>query len=170
METAELDALADGIQLPKPIFVYFIADGFGFDSYIKIGKSNNPLDRMTALQTANPRRLNLLVTISEGWVKRRNGPDDEYGETYFHEVFKSTRSSGEWFHWSPELERGIWWLRAFGWGRLMNSEHIEKFENAVNFKINYMDQCNIFLEFLKASAGQSIKTAGAWEKELLWRS
>lgn len=72
--------------------IYFIQ--YGKDDFIKIGYTeNNVLDRMQALQTSSPYKLNLLGVI-EG---------DELTEKSLHEKFKKYHIRGEWFKSGKEL-------------------------------------------------------------------
>lgn len=69
--------------------VYFITDG----EFIKIGKANNPNQRLSELQTGNPKSL---------WiVKQIKG--DEKQERMLHQIFKTWHYRGEWFKASPEM-------------------------------------------------------------------
>lgn len=65
--------------------VYFITDG----NFIKIGKSKNPLKRIRALQTSNPKPLRFIYVfdIHDSYEKR------------LHKLFKryKTKSNNEWF-------------------------------------------------------------------------
>lgn len=70
--------------------VYFIGDGNGC---IKIGKSTSPSRRLASLQTAHPRRLELIATM----------PGGAYMEGRLHEKFADHRLSGEWFKDCAEI-------------------------------------------------------------------
>lgn len=70
--------------------VYFITDG----EFIKIGKSENPIERMKKLQTGNVRELKMLATYQ---------CYDEDLEGYIHKRFSHDRVRGEWFKPSKEL-------------------------------------------------------------------
>jgi len=70
--------------------VYFITDG----EFIKIGKSENPIDRMKKMQTGNARELKMLATYQ---------CYDEDLEGYIHKRFATYRFRGEWFFPSKEL-------------------------------------------------------------------
>lgn len=65
--------------------IYFIQKGRG--GSIKIGKSNDPSQRLIALQTGSEEPLRMLATI----------PGDEAEEKSLHLIFKPYRVSGEWF-------------------------------------------------------------------------
>lgn len=70
--------------------VYFITDG----EFIKIGKSENPIERMRTMQTGNARELKMLA-IYQCY--------DEELEGYIHKRFSHDRVRGEWFRPSKEL-------------------------------------------------------------------
>jgi hypothetical protein len=73
--------------------VYFIRET-GDDGHIKIGTTaGSPHVRLRALQTANPRPLELLGAI----------PGDASVERKLHERFSHLRLAGEWFRSSQEL-------------------------------------------------------------------
>lgn len=71
-------------------YVYFITDDHG---HIKIGKANDVWFRLKELQTGNPYKLRILLTI---------GMRSEYEafdlEQRLHEKFRTSRMEGEWFH------------------------------------------------------------------------
>lgn len=69
------------------IYVYFISD----ETAIKIGKSDNPLTRLSSLQTGNPRELKLL------------GSSPLLEESDVHLKFNEYRIRGEWFTCEPEI-------------------------------------------------------------------
>ena len=74
-------------------WVYFIRET-GEDGHIKIGTtSSSPHVRLRALQTANPRTLELLGAI----------PGDASAERSLHERFANLRLVGEWFKSSQDL-------------------------------------------------------------------
>ena len=70
-------------------FVYFIRNG----SYVKIGISENPEQRLSALQGSSPIELELLCVV----------PGGRKLENKLHRQFKSLRGSGEWFKAEQEL-------------------------------------------------------------------
>lgn len=70
--------------------------------YIKIGCSENPGDRVSQLQTANPSKIVLLMAM-EG---------DKTTEKELHQRFAHAREVGEWFRPAPELLHGIICLAA----------------------------------------------------------
>jgi hypothetical protein len=67
-------------------FVYFIRSGTR--GPIKIGKANNPAERLRSLQTANPAPLTLLGAIRGG----------EPVERSLQDYLSDHRLIGEWFH------------------------------------------------------------------------
>jgi hypothetical protein len=70
-------------------WVYFIEEQPS-SGWIKIGcTKNDPLDRIPALQTGNPRRLKLLTSVSCADYKKFEG--------YLHKCFEAKRGEGEWF-------------------------------------------------------------------------
>ncbi len=72
--------------------VYFIQDGPG--GAIKIGvTAGSPQVRLSALQTGNPRRLELLASI----------PGSSREEAALHERFAALRIQGEWFRADDRL-------------------------------------------------------------------
>jgi hypothetical protein len=72
--------------------IYFIKSN---DGYIKIGfTENNPEQRLRALQTGNPHKLEIIYTMS--------GTEDD--ERMLHRIFDSVRVSGEWFQGGPIME------------------------------------------------------------------
>jgi hypothetical protein len=96
IESTDSDVINDG-------FVYFVLDGFkpsaklGGDwderSYVKIGYSKNPEERLSALQTATPERLDLM-----GYI-----PGNPDTEKQFHTLFGHLRHKGEWFALTRQL-------------------------------------------------------------------
>lgn len=66
-------------------FVYFISE-IG-TSAVKIGSAGDPIARLGALQTGNPRRLQLRAVIVS-WPG---------AEPYLHAVWSRSRLVGEWF-------------------------------------------------------------------------
>ena len=87
----DAQAIADtlDIQWDDPgAFVYAVTDG----EYIKIGKTLNPNDRLSSLQTGNARTLRLLYLIP---VK-----DESVAlavERRMHTMYRDYRLEGEWF-------------------------------------------------------------------------
>lgn len=72
-------------NLPDSNFVYFIQSGAS--GPIKIGLSKAPTQRVSKLQTGNPRELILRHVI----------PGDRSVEDELHDRFKAARIRGEWF-------------------------------------------------------------------------
>jgi hypothetical protein len=72
-------------NLPEPNFVYFIQSGTS--GPVKIGLSKVPAQRVSKLQTGNPRKLILRHVI----------PGDRGVEDQLHDRFKAARIRGEWF-------------------------------------------------------------------------
>jgi len=70
--------------------VYFITDG----EFIKIGKANDPIERMRTMQTGNARELKMLGYYEDY---------DEELEGYMHKIFAKDRVRGEWFKPSKDL-------------------------------------------------------------------
>lgn len=77
--------------------IYFIKGG----GFVKIGYSKNPRARLKELQTGNPNKLKLLATM----------PGTYSTEATLHEMFKSQRAHGEWFHNNGKLTKCIHALR-----------------------------------------------------------
>jgi hypothetical protein len=71
--------------------IYFIQSND--NRYIKIGKANNPVKRLAALQTNSPHRLKLLAVM----------PGDYEEESLLHKRFAVFRTQGEWFNAVPIL-------------------------------------------------------------------
>jgi Meiotically up-regulated gene 113 len=72
-------------NLPKSDFIYFIQSGVS--GPVKIGLSKTPVQRVSKLQTGNPRDLILRHVI----------PGDRGVESELHDRFKPARIRGEWF-------------------------------------------------------------------------
>lgn len=78
-------------------FVYFIAVGDPIQ-HVKIGYTGgDPRKRLKALQTANPLRLTIL-----GFVLG----NEDY-ERELHSVLHDDRLAGEWFNYTPQVQRII---------------------------------------------------------------
>jgi hypothetical protein len=76
--------------------IYFI-EAVGL-AHVKIGRTDKPLDRRLAtLQIGNSFPLRVLGTV--------HGFKSDEG--YYHRRFRSSRIRGEWFEWTPELERVV---------------------------------------------------------------
>ncbi len=88
--------VSQGIK-PKPWTknkVYFIRADNGL---IKIGKSNNPKERLKALQAGSPLKLRIVKTIPGGMNL----------EQKLHKYFDHLRQYGEWFKPNKELKEFI---------------------------------------------------------------
>lgn len=70
---------------------------------IKIGKSNNPVKRMNALQTGCPTKITLI-----GAIKCKDDNHAMKVEKSFHEFFNDKRKNGEWFYCTDYLLTRIW--------------------------------------------------------------
>jgi|SRR5215471_13883554 len=81
---------------PGPMgYVYFIeTEG---KQYVKIGFSIRPLKRMAEIRSLNPQSLRLLGCI-EGTLRT---------ERDLHEKFSEDRTNGEWFYFTPEIQRFV---------------------------------------------------------------
>jgi hypothetical protein len=78
-------------------FVYFIAAGDPIQ-HVKVGYTGgDPRKRLKALQTANPHKLTIL-----GFVLG----NEDY-ERELHDVMRDYRLAGEWFEYTPHVERII---------------------------------------------------------------
>jgi hypothetical protein len=69
--------------------VYFALSG----TEVKIGISNNPRNRIRGMRTVRP-DIKLLADI----------PGDQETEAYLHQRFREFRITGEWFHYTKEIE------------------------------------------------------------------
>lgn len=77
-------------------YVYFFTDDHG---HIKIGKANNVYFRLCELQTGNPYKLRILLSVQL--------PSEEHAyqlEQALHRQFQKDRMEGEWFHDENILE------------------------------------------------------------------
>lgn len=82
---------------PRPCFVYFIAAG---STPIKIGVSDNPADRLSALQTAHYQQLHLIYTIE---CRTRAAAFEV--ESAFHRWYEELNIRNEWFRLTPKRKR-----------------------------------------------------------------
>tara|TARA_R100001530_G_scaffold81228_1_gene56652 strand:+ start:52 stop:513 length:462 start_codon:yes stop_codon:yes gene_type:complete len=64
---------------------------------VKIGYSKNPRIRLSALQTANPNKLELLYSF----------PSFKHREETIHEDLVHLRKNGEWFKYNDEIDEYI---------------------------------------------------------------
>jgi hypothetical protein len=79
-------------------FVYFIAAGEPDIQFVKVGfTSGDPRKRLKALQTGCPHRLRIL-----GFVM-----GNETYERELHQVLCDDNTAGEWFAWSPYVQKII---------------------------------------------------------------
>jgi hypothetical protein len=76
--------------------LYFIQIAKG-RSPVKIGRANDPVARLAALQVASPYELKLLGTLNEC---------GDY-ELEFHAFLGRDRMRGEWFRWSKPVEETV---------------------------------------------------------------
>jgi hypothetical protein len=76
----------------KDEMVYFIQEVGNPEGLIKIGQSEMPRLRLTALQTGSPVHLGILKVIP-----------DAYDDGSYHGRFRSAGHHGEWFTPTPEL-------------------------------------------------------------------
>lgn len=74
--------------------VYIIGEAGG--DKVKIGKSNNPGQRLKALQTSHPNKLYLYAFCLE---------NNKFNEKQLHQQFSNVRLTGEWFQYTPELQQ-----------------------------------------------------------------
>lgn len=80
-------------------FVYFVTDG----EYVKIGKGSDTNDRISQLQTGNPRKITLMFKIY------LNNKDDAYDlEGYLHNTYSQYQAVGEWFDIYNKLNIEAW--------------------------------------------------------------
>ena len=103
-------------------FVYFARAG----AWVKVGKSGNPAQRISALQTANPHQVELLGTL--GFCMGACGGGLLFGddaERVLHRILEPVRVRGEWFADGPFVRWLARCLRpdrlgeitcAYGWG------------------------------------------------------
>ena len=71
-------------------YVYFFTDDHG---HIKIGKANDVYLRLCELQTGNPYKLRILLS-----VQMKNETSAYQLEQALHKRFYLDRMEGEWFH------------------------------------------------------------------------
>lgn len=77
-------------------YVYFLTDDHG---HVKIGKSNDMTQRLKELQTGNPYKLRILLTIG------MNSETEAFMlEEELHRKFAKARLEGEWFKAEPVAE------------------------------------------------------------------
>ncbi len=77
-------------------YVYFITDSHG---HIKIGKTDDVVKRLSELQTGNPFKLSIILTIMLKTI------EDAFSlENALHRKFKDYQLEGEWFEEGPVLQ------------------------------------------------------------------
>lgn len=74
--------------MSSPTSVYFISDG----EHVKIGVAHDPTERLQALQTANPKDLELLTT-----VEFESKGEAHSAEKMLHRRLAGHHIRGEWF-------------------------------------------------------------------------
>lgn len=79
------------IQQDKSGWVYLLRCGW----HHKIGKSKNVRQRVSDMQTANPYLIELVLAVWSDNMAR--------AESSLHENWKSYRTNGEWFEFSPDM-------------------------------------------------------------------
>ena len=80
----------------KYSYVYFFTDNHG---HIKIGKADSVIERLQELQTGNPYKLVILLTVM------LDSPLLAFSlEQELHKKFDKYRLEGEWFEAEPVLE------------------------------------------------------------------
>lgn len=77
-------------------YVYFITDNNG---HIKIGKADNTVKRLNELQTGNPYKLSIILTVMMPSINDAFSLEQE-----LHQLFKDYRLEGEWFEAEPVLK------------------------------------------------------------------
>ena len=80
-------------QVNKKEYTYFI--GNIKNNFVKIGKSDNPENRLTILQIGCPFKLELIYST------------DKYSEKELHEKFKEEKINGEWFYYLWKIHNFI---------------------------------------------------------------
>lgn len=81
-------------------YVYFISDGLG---HVKIGKADDPKQRLKQLQTSNPCELKLLEIIEVEKSKFHNFDAIDF-ENELHHLFKEHKIRAEWFFEKPVMD------------------------------------------------------------------
>lgn len=77
-------------------FIYFLVN-FARKKTVKIGFSNNPLNRQNTLQTGSPTPCEIMHVI----------PGDRDVERSIHRHFADDKINGEWFMLTPQIENLI---------------------------------------------------------------
>lgn len=91
---AEGSAATDGTRTGTLTNIYFIGSANG---PIKIGRADDPASRLISIQTGNPHRLDLILSI----------PGPASLEAFYHRKFSRFRMAGEWFRRCGEIEHEI---------------------------------------------------------------
>ena len=99
-------------------YVYFIRAG----EFIKIGRANDPYERMYQLQTGNPIKLELLEI--RGYPDRQSALE---AEKTLHDYFEGVRTEGEWFI-GQYVERYLWDYREISNQKMARRIHMSKDE------------------------------------------
>ena len=87
------------VDIDSKWHVYFVTDG----QYVKIGKGCDTNNRISQLQTGNPRPIKTLFRI---YVNCE--PDAYKLESFFHTVYREYRMCGEWFDIYNNLNVDAW--------------------------------------------------------------
>ena len=85
--------------------IYFLRS---YNEFVKIGTSFQLDERVSKLQTSNPRKLHVQAVL-EGSYQTEKG---------LHELFTKYRVRGEWFKYSEEIK---WFIRAIQENPKMNN-------------------------------------------------
>jgi predicted GIY-YIG superfamily endonuclease len=98
-----------------PCYVYFISDGY---EHIKIGITDDLKERLSDLQTAHHRKLEIIGII--GCVDKQSA---RQVETAFHLYYHSVREEREWFHITVrEVKAHMQLLRTFAYSVVIKDE------------------------------------------------
>jgi len=110
--------------------IYFIQ--CGKNGPIKIGQSENPVQRMATLQIGNHEKLEMLWQYS----------GDRYSEQFIHEKFSEHHIRGEWYHPHPEVLLFVSQCLINGRRKELPNETVIITENQtgdISIETNYMD-------------------------------
>lgn len=80
------------------MFVYIIKCG----DKCKIGKARDPQQRLATLQTGSPERMEIL-----GCIQCKSDKHAFQLEKLAHEAFRVNRRRGEWFTYSPIIQKFV---------------------------------------------------------------
>lgn len=89
-QDAETRRLREATKIAGPVVYFIRAESSGL---IKIGKANNPVSRLKAIQTGSTEKLTLIAYT----------PGSHAEEKALHRRFASRRRHGEWFEPDDEL-------------------------------------------------------------------